>query len=187
MNKNKGPMAFLLVLVIIGFLSYVAFNGITVGTYTVAKADKSIRYGMDLVGGLRATYQASPQHNKKKVTDEELSKTRDIMVARLDSRGYNDSNVSVDTAKNRVIVEVPSVKNPDKLMEVLGRPSNLEFRAPDKKTIVLDGSDVKSASPGIDQQTSANTVELKLNSIGKQKFADATTKYLNKPIYIYKS
>ena len=183
MGKNKGPMVFVVVVAIIGFLTYLAFYGMSIGGKEIPKVADSVRLGMDLRGGLRATYQAAPLKKSKTVTQEALSKTKDIMRKRLDKNSYNDADVSLDQSKKRVIVEIPSVKNPDKLIEILGKPASLEFKGP-KGQFVLDGSDVEEATAGINEK-GENSVDLKFNSAGKTKFAVATKKYLGQKILIY--
>lgn len=174
--KKNGPMAFIVMVLLIAAMSYVAISGITIGSIKINNVEKAIRWGMDLKGGLYAEYQASPLAGSK-VTNEDLVKTQNIMIKRLDNKGYNDSGVSVDEAKNRVIVEIPSVKNPEKLMDIIGKPAVLQFKDP-KGNVIVSGKDIKSTSPDIDPQTGENVVSFELNSSGREKFADATTKYV---------
>lgn len=178
--KKNGPMAFIVMILLIAAMSYTFISGVTIGNKVIGT--KSIKWGMDLKGGLYAEYQASPLTDSK-VSNEDLVKTQNIMRKRLDLQGYFDANVSVDEGKNRIIVEIPSVKNPEKLMDIIGKPAVLEFRDP-KGNVIVRGKDIKSTSPDIDPQTGGNVVSFELNSSGRQKFADATTKYVGQEMPI---
>ena len=141
---------------------------------------KNIKLGLDLAGGVSITYQAKG----KTPTEKEMSDTVYKLQKRVEQ--YSTEAGVYQEGDNRISIEIPGVTDANKVLEELGKPGSLEFQDSEGK-VVLDGTDVKSATAQIQEDNSGNKrnmVSLEMTKEGKKKFADATQKNLGKPIAI---
>ena len=69
--------------------------------------------------------------------------------------------------KDRIIVELPGVKDPEKAIAMLGRTAMLQFKDESGK-VVLTGSDLKDAKAQVSQGNQA-VVGLEFNDEGGKK------------------
>ncbi len=188
MNKKKRSIVCLILTVIItAFVGFVEITGMPLWTpLEIVPMVNEIKLGLDLRGGMRVVYKADLDslNTDDKTKADSLDSAMEVLRTRLDSAGYNEATVTKQ-GSDQIVVEVPGVENPDELSDVLMKPAVLQFRGPDKTEVLLTGDDVERAAAGYDQQTSQYVVQLEFSSEGKEKFAEATKKYINKIIYIY--
>ena len=180
---------------------------------TVIKGLDDIRWGIDIRGGVEATFKPNLDANSAagtdagessaseataseidSVTDDMLEAAKSIIETRMVADGITDYEIYADKGNKCIIVRFPWKENetefdPIKTVDTLGAEAKLEFRDPDGN-VILTGSDVKSAQGGYEQTSSQGSVgepvvALELNSEGTKKFADATEKFLNQRISIY--
>ena len=77
--------------------------------------------GLDLEGGLSVVYV--PAHPVKKAT---LQNVANIMTDRVDALGVSQPNIT--TQGNQVVVELPGVKDPSRILHIIGTTAQLYFR-----------------------------------------------------------
>jgi preprotein translocase subunit SecD len=77
--------------------------------------------GLDLEGGLSVIY--TPAHHVKKAT---LQNVANIMTDRVDALGVSQPNIT--TQGNEVVVQLPGVKNPSRILHIIGTTAQLYFR-----------------------------------------------------------
>ncbi|MDN5293423.1 MAG: preprotein translocase subunit SecD [Eubacteriales bacterium] len=142
---------------------------------------KNINLGLDLQGGLHVLYEAqdTPQ---AKVNDDSINSAIKNLENRVNRFGVKEPIIQRQ-GKRRIIVEIAGVKDPNEIINTIGRTAFLEFKGPDGKTI-LTGADLKKAALSYDQSGNP-AVSLQFNSEGTRKFRDATAKFLGQPIGIY--
>ncbi len=183
MAKNIAKIV--LVVLIIGLLGYVAVNGLSltaVGVpiefHNVMDDEHGIRKGFDLTGGSVIVYEAEAET----VSSEQSDTVRDIMRKRLDRLGFTEATVAKQGEK-RVVIEIPSVTNPDEAIKTLGKTAKLHFVDSDGVEI-LTGDDVKEAKaqygPLSENGVNQHFVQLTLNADAQQKFFEATTRMSQK-------
>lgn len=195
MKKIKKPVFFIVFLLILGF-SYTAIFGVKYQYGDIAKTyikDVSdIRLGIDIQGGVDVTFTPAGDVD---ATDEQLDSVKEVMKVRLAALGITDSSVYVDSNNDRVIVRFPwqsseSDFDPEAAVKELGGTAMLTFREGTETTVdengdtvpagelILNGEDVASATAGYQNDETTGEIEyvvqLKLNTEGTQKFADAT-------------
>ena len=102
----------------------------------------SVKQGLDLQGGTHVVLQAvdTPQ---LKVNDDALDRATHIIERRVNALGLTEPVVQRQ-GRDRIIVELPGVKDPEKAINMLGKTAMLEFKDPNNKT-VLTGTDLKDA------------------------------------------
>lgn len=177
MKKSKGVISLLLVTILTGLLVFTTVVGFGNGHIGAAK---NIKLGLDLAGGVSITYQAKG----KTPTEKEMSDTVYKLQKRVEQ--YSTEAGVYQEGDNRISIEIPGVTDANKVLEELGKPGSLEFQDSEGK-VVLDGTDVKSATAQIQEDNSGkkrNMVSLEMTKEGKKKFADATQQNLGKPIAI---
>lgn len=179
--KKKGRSTALLVLIIalIGFLTFAGFKGLVIGDYQFKSFYSAITRGLDLQGGVSVLMEIQ----KDDVTSEELESTKQHLELRVNKLGVAETVITTEGDK-RVRVDIPGQFDSNEIVKSLGQSGKLSFKSPDGEEI-LTGSDVKKATAQLNQQTGKYEVGLEFNDEGTVKFADATSKYIGQKIGIY--
>ena len=140
----------------------------------------SIRQGLDLQGGTHVVLQEVDTPDAK-VDDDALNRVVKIIERRVNELGLTEPTIQRQ-GKDRIIVELPGVKDPDKAIAMLGRTALLEFKDVTGKT-VLTGKDLKNSKAHVGQNNQA-VVGLEFSDDGAKKFATLTAQNIGKPISI---
>ena len=140
----------------------------------------SIKQGLDLQGGTHVVLQAI-ETPEAKIDDDALNRTVKIIERRVNELGLTEPVIQRQ-GKDRIIVELPGIKDPDQAINMLGRTAMLEFKDVNGTT-VLTGKDLRDARA---QMTGANqsVVGLEFTDEGGAKFADLTARNIGRPISI---
>lgn len=146
----------------------------------ISPLSNSIKQGLDLQGGTHVVLQAVDTHELK-VDDDAVNRSVKIIERRVNELGLTEPVIQRQ-GKDRIIVELPGVKDPDKAIAMLGRTALLEFKDVSGKT-VLTGKDLKDAKAQI-SQGNQSVVGLEFSDEGGKKFADLTARNIGKPIAI---
>lgn len=140
----------------------------------------SIKQGLDLQGGTHVVLQAVDTPDAK-VTDDAVNRVVKVIERRVNELGLTEPVIQRQ-GKDRIIVELPGVKDPEKAIQMLGRTALLEFKDVSGKT-VLTGKDLKDSKAQVGQNSQA-VVGLEFNDEGAKKFGSLTAKNVGKPISI---
>ena len=183
----------LAILIVLGSVfGFVSLDKGELGTKNYFAYITNISLGLDLSGGVYAVYGV----DESKLTDEQKDKldtliegTRASLESLLFSKGYTEAQVTV--SQNKIRVEIPDEDDPDRIFNLIGRPSSFEFKEyvdgaagdlslndPNGK-VKLDskftGNDVSNAGVTYDEQTGYWQVALSFTSKGTEKFSTATS------------
>ncbi|MBQ6336244.1 MAG: SecD/SecF family protein translocase subunit [Ruminococcus sp.] len=192
MKRISKPVFFIVAILIICF-AVTALVGVKYYEgdmeKTVIKGLGDIRWGIDIRGGVEATFKPAEDID---ATDEQLDSAKSIIETRMVSNGITDYEIYSDYGSDRIIVRFPWKEDdtnfdPVAAVDELAATAKLTFRNPSGE-VVMDGSAVSSARAGIDQSTGSvgqYLVLLELNSEGAKTFADITSQYLGQQISIY--
>ena len=216
MKRVKKPVFFIVAIFILA-LSYLSVFGISTQSGTtenvIVKGAEDIRWGIDIRGGVEATFTPSGDF---KASEEELEAAKSIIEVRMVSQNITDYELYTDVSNNRIIVRFPwksgeTQFNPEEAINELAATAMLTFRkgmeseefATDangfpvytvptgetKETIYLEGSDIKTATASVQQDPSTGAmqygVSFKLSDEGTEKFAKATKENINQVISIW--
>jgi len=204
--KRVGKPVFFIVVILIALLTYLSFFGITT-TFgdvekTIIKGGQDIRWGIDIRGGVDVTFCPPEGFD---ATDEQMSAAESVIKTRLVTQNITDYEVYTDLNRDRIIVRFPwkvdeKDFDPEKAIQELGETAMLTFRegievdelgkptGVTADTIILEGSDVKSAYPSFgDEGRTTIVVALELEQSGISKFSEATGRLAgtNIPISIW--
>src|SRR5215204_449690 len=86
---------------------------------------RSTQLGLDLQGGVSAQLEGS-QTGGGKVTREEMVQAADLIRQRIDRLGVAEPDVRVQS-ENQIVVQIPGVKNPDEVINIIGSTAQLGF------------------------------------------------------------
>lgn len=206
MKRVGKPVFFIVAILILVFTFTSIFgvstrNGDIVTTYV--KGVNDIRWGIDINGGVEATF--SPDTNGVKATVNQLDAAKAIIETRMTQNKITDHELYVDYNNDRIIVRFPWKNDevsfdPEAAIEELSATALLTFREGNeaessttdengntvkvgpsgvtKDNVILQGADVTDAKMVMDQdQTSGKIqymVQLTLSPDGQRKFSEAT-------------
>lgn len=181
--KSKSAISLILVVLLIGVWGYLAINGAEIGKYDVLSYSQGISLGLDLRGGVYVVYEASiPEGQETEASFGTLiDGTIKKLQTRLTEKGFTEATVS-QQGSNRVRVEIPDVKDPQEILDIMGTPGRLTFVGPDN-AVILEGKNVKTATAGY--ESGQPVIFFSLDSEGSELFAKATEKFIGQAISIY--
>lgn len=153
--------------------------GVFVGT--VGLLAGNIRQGLDLQGGTHIVMQAEDTAQNK-VTSESITQVINIMQKRVNEMGLTEPIIQREGA-NRIIIELPGERDPQKAIETIGKTAVLEFKD-DEGNVQLTGEDLKNAKEQMGQNKQP-LVALEFTDEGGQKFASLTAANVGRHIGIF--
>ena len=140
----------------------------------------SIKQGLDLQGGTHVVLQAVDTPELK-VDDDAVNRSVKIIERRVNELGLTEPVIQRQ-GKDRIIVELPGVKDPEKAIAMLGRTAMLQFKDMNGK-VVLTGKDLRDARAQVSQGNQA-VVGLEFSEEGGKKFGELTARNIGKQIAI---
>lgn len=216
MKQVKKPVFFVVLILIIA-LTFTAIVGVYTqrGDFkdTVIKGAGDIRWGIDIKGGVEATFKPA---EGIEATSAQLESAKAIIEVRMVSSNITDYELYTDSTNNRIIVRFPWKSDEtdfdaEGAIEELAATAMLTFREGGEyesqemndngeyvyktptgttaESIILEGADVVSASAQVNQSESTGAYEymvaLEFNDAGTKKFAEATERLVNSTISIW--
>ena len=185
------------ILIVLGTVfAFVSLDNGELGIYNYNAYPTRIKLGLDLSGGAYAVYEVDRDNLPESMTDGEndeqeiemaIEGTRASLESLLFNKGYTEAQVSVygDTIR----VEVPDVDDPERIFDLIGRPSSLEFKEyTDAETVnetLMTGDEIAETGVTYNSETGYYEVALKFTSTGSDKFAEITSDLTGKNLGIY--
>ncbi len=171
--------------------------------YLVLPIQKKVRLGLDLQGGVSVLLQLEPSAEVPKITPEIQGQVQQVIDARINGLGVAEPQIT-SVGSDRILVELPNVKNPDEAVRTLKDVAKLDFKimppaveahaTADKKyadsgayaasgPIVYSGADLKAAQSAPDQ--SGGGWQIDFQTKDPQKFGRLTHDNLGKLLAIF--
>ncbi|MBE3590283.1 MAG: protein translocase subunit SecD [Firmicutes bacterium] len=141
-----------------------------------------INKGLDLVGGVHIVFQAHPTE-KTKVDDDSMNAAVAILTKRVNGLGLTEPVIQRE-GKDRIVLDLPGVKNPEEVATSIGRTAVLEFRDPATNKPFLTGKNLIKATPAYDQQQGW-VVQLQFDQEGAKAMDAFTKTHIGQPMPIY--
>ena len=138
------------------------------------------------------------------INNSALKQSIEIVRRRIDDVGTKEPTI-LQRGEKRILVELPGLKDPDRIKALLGKTAQLNFRLVSEnnnefgvdelisedgerlnvsKRIVMSGENLIDAQPSIQNQNNEPTVSFTLDRLGAQKFGRATTDNVGKRLAI---
>ncbi len=143
---------------------------------------------------------------------QSVEQSIEIVRKRVDELGTVEPSIQRQ-GLDRILVQVPGLDNPKRLIDLIGQTAKLTFRMVDmttsvqqaqaqppadaevlpsndgqpyviEKRIVVAGEDLIDAQPGTDQRSGEWVVNFRFNSSGSRRFANATRDNVGRPFAI---
>jgi len=164
-----------------------------------------LNLGLDLQGGTHLVYEGDLKDITTDAHGDAMNSVRDVIERRVNSFGVSEPVVQV-SGNNRIIVELPGVKDINEAIALIGQTPFLEFReenpnppqvTPDENGEVtidasqaflatgLSGKQFKRATLEFDQRTGVPQISLQFDAEGTKLFGEITTKNQGKRIAIF--
>ncbi len=137
------------------------------------------------------------------INNAALRQSIEIVRRRIDDVGTKEPTI-LQRGEKRILVELPGLKDPERIKKLLGRTAQLNFRLVSEnsefgvdelisetgeklkisKRIVMSGENLIDAQPSIQNQQNEPTVSFTLDRLGAQKFGRTTTDNVGKRLAI---
>ncbi len=137
------------------------------------------------------------------INNSALKQSIEIVRRRIDDVGTKEPTI-LQRGEKRIVVELPGLKDPERIKKLLGKTAQLNFRLVSdnsefgvdelvsengeilkiSKRIVMSGDNLVDAQPSIQNQLNEPSVSFTLNRLGAQKFGRATTDNVGKRLAI---
>lgn len=189
MNKKKSIVVLSIVSVFIILMAVFAVVEFPIAGTVIDYTGyaKTIKLGLDMSGGVSAVFEV--QQDEFDDLDTRVNGTIDSLQSLLVSKGYTEATVTKGSSNGNttIRVEVPDVDDPERVLDLIGRPATLEFKGEnnvDAENLIVGRDHLESAFVTTDQNGNF-AVGLKFNEEGTKKFAEVTKDYLNKATYIF--
>ena len=137
------------------------------------------------------------------INNSALKQSIEIVRRRIDDVGTKEPTI-LQRGDKRILVELPGLKNPERIKNLLGQTAQLNFRlvadneefGADQlisengeklnvsKRIVMSGENLIDAQPNFNNQSNEPTVSFTLDRLGAQKFGRTTTDNVGKRLAI---
>lgn len=149
--------------------------------------------GLDLAGGSHLVFEADTSDLTPEDKKIALQGLRDVIERRVNFFGVSEPNVQTSSygETDRIIVELPGVKDTDEAVGLIGETAQLVFaevkgEGEDQYLSPTDltGADLKKAQVVFDRTTGKPAVSLEFSSEGGDKFAKITEENVGKLVAI---
>lgn len=198
MNKKKSIVVLCIVSVFIILMAVFAVVSFPIaGTvYDYTGYAKTIKLGLDMSGGVSAVFKVEKDGNDN--FDDRVNGTISSLQSLLVSKGYTEATVTKGSSSDgstTIRVEIPDVSDPQRVLELIGRPAFLYFTLTDlgdeasdddlKEAAFLNGRDHLENAYVTTADNGDFAIGLKFNTEGAKKFGDITSANVGKKTYIY--
>jgi len=174
---------------------------IKIGDWTFDRGP--FKLGLDLVGGTHLLLQSDMSKVAASDQPSALSGLIQVIGRRINQYGVSEPVIQAQGA-DRVIVELPGVKNVEQAISLIGQTAQMDFReqvvnkdtgatewvvakvkGSDGQDHELTGQYFKRADVGFDQTTGAPKILFQFNDDGDKMFQEITTRNMYKPVGIF--
>lgn len=135
-----------------------------------------LNLGLDIKGGVYVVLEADTDasgEDLKKIMEQ----TQAVIENRVNQMGLSEPVVTIEGEK-RIRVELPGAEDAEEAIDLIGQTAQLQFCLSDG-TLVLDGSDIKTAGVTTDQENGGYAISIEFTREGGTKFEDATRKAIS--------
>ncbi len=158
---------------------------------TIGK-DHELVLGLDLAGGSHLVFEVDTTDISKEKKDTALTSLRNVIERRVNLFGVSEPNVQTSSFedKDRIIVELPGVKDTEEAKSIIGKTAQLVFSELSEEEggglipTQLTGAYLKDANVVFDRNVGKPAVSIEFTSEGATLFADITKRNINKPLAI---
>lgn len=183
----------------------VLIASVALSLWLMLPLQNKIHLGLDLQGGVRVLLQLNTSHEVPVVTADVQSQVEQVIQNRVNGLGVSEPVIS-RVGTDRLLVELPAVRNPDEAVKTLKDVAILEFKImpmavanravadaayasnpkgayKDSGPVVFSGSQLKGAQAGFSQGGAEPLIEFQTKD--PAAFGHLTLSNLSKPLGIF--
>lgn len=109
------------------FKALVIVAVVALSIWAMLPLSQKIHLGLDLQGGSRLLLELYPTAETPTITSQVQEQTKEVIDRRINGLGVAEPQIS-KVGSNRILVELPNVKDPDQAEKVLKQAAVLEFK-----------------------------------------------------------
>ena len=98
---------------------------------------KKIKRGLDLLGGMQLMLQVEKSGLKKETAKDVTDRALEVIRNRIDALGVAEPLIQ-KAGEDRILIQLPGVKDPERAIEIIGRTALLEFKLVNDNPGLLD-------------------------------------------------
>ena len=149
--------------------------------------------GLDLAGGSHLVFEADLSGVSDEKKESAITGARDIIERRVNLFGVAEPNVQTSSfeGKDRIIVELPGITDPEEAISLIGKTAQLVFAEVEGEgedinllPSELTGANLKNASVVFDQTTGKPSISLEFTTEGGEMFEELTERNVGKNLPI---
>jgi preprotein translocase subunit SecD len=158
----------------------------------------NFKLGLDLQGGTHLVLQGDMSRVPESDRDDAIKGVQEVIERRINAYGVAEPIVQV-RGNDRVIVELPGVKDTEEAKRLIGKTAQLDFRelgpdgqwkvatanGPDGEATELTGKYFKKAEVGFEPTSKVPVILFQFNDDGAKMFADISTRLVGRPLGIF--
>ena len=127
--KNKKIRVLIILIVFLGIIFFIAPMFVNNLPTFWAEKSNSLKLGLDLQGGSQIMLEVD--YSELKLSDKEKKESvktaLEIIRNRIDQFGVSEPSI-LPVGENRIIVQLPGLKDPSRAKELIGKTALLEFK-----------------------------------------------------------
>lgn len=167
------------------------------------KRDLDLKLGLDLAGGSHVVFEADTSKVAGIDKSEAVEGARDAIERRINAFGVSEATVQTSKVgeSERIVVELPGVKDTKSAIDLIGKTAQLDFReltseleatsAAEEITLEntsstsFTGNDFKVARVEFDQTDGSPIIVFETKPESAKKFGDITTQLVGRKLAIF--
>jgi len=148
--------------------------------------------GLDLAGGSHLVFEVDTTGLSEEKKDTAITSLRNVIERRVNLFGISEPNVQSSSFedKDRIIVELPGVKDTEEAVGIIGKTAQLVFAELSDEEggglipTELTGAYLKDANVVFDRNVGKPAVSIEFTQEGSELFAEITGRNVGKPLAI---
>lgn len=192
-GRRIGALIVILLAIGLGYLNYLAETDSSSAFNLLPK----FKLGLDLRGGSHLVYEADPAEIAKLPSGEvsgAMISLREVIERRINAFGVAEPVIQIesvglgDTARERLVVELPGVTDVAEAIKLIKVTPLLEFKTVQEKGFgdtALSGRYLKRAQVVFNQNSISPAISIEFDSAGAEIFAKLTRENVGSPLAIF--
>src|SRR3989338_5315762 len=198
MSRTRLLIKLLVVILLAALAGILVFDKLS---FLGIKKQVPFRLGLDLQGGTHLVYEGDLKDIAGSDRANAMDAVRSVIERRVNAFGVTEPIVQI-AGDNRLIVELPGIKNIEEAIKLIGLTPFLEFREPDPsykipedpnqidpqkafRSTGLSGKHLQHSEVVFAQNTNTPQISLRFNDEGTKLFAEITARNRGQVVAIF--
>jgi preprotein translocase subunit SecD len=159
---------------------------------------EDFKLGLDLQGGTHLVLQGDMSRVPEVDREAAIKGVQQVIERRINAYGVSEPIIQI-RGNDRVIVELPGVKDTEEAKKLIGKTAQLDFRelgpdgewkvatanGPEGPETPLTGKYFKKAEVGFEPRSNVPIILFEFNDDGARMFADVSTRLVGRPLGMF--